>query len=231
MEYPIYIDKYDPNKFIQETDTHIIAKGGDGTLLKAIKMHRDKGKPFFGIGAGTLNFLMNSEESINIKAKYKRFRLIKVKVTRLEYNGNESSYPITETYQAFNDVMIGGDMNSYIYFDVQDKDDIIGKFSGGGVIFSTAQGSTGINKNNYGIISPLSSKQWIVTGDKTTRNIKYTINPKKTVVTAESRTPITVWVDGANNIINNVSKIEISKGDIVTVIFNNYKSFKKKRRI
>jgi NAD kinase len=225
----LYIDSYDKNKKIIDKGDYIIAKGGDGTLLKAINKFRHLNKPFFGVAAGTQNFLMNCKEDLAIDAKYKKFRMLKVKVT---YENPE--YPIadtTEEFQAFNEVMIGGDMNSWIDFNVHDKDSIIGQFKGGGVIISTAQGSTGINKNNSGAILPLSSDQWYITGDKTNRHISVPIEPKRTSITASSRQNIKVWVDGSNHIIENVSKIEISKGDEVTVIFNNYHEFKRKRRV
>ena len=223
----IWVDKYDDKKYIREEDDIIEARGGDGTLLKAIKMHRDKGKPFFGIAGGTENFLMNKEDYVvKSHATYKEFHLIKVKVTYQKFRDE-----ITEEFQAFNDVIFGGDMNSWIDFNVQDKDQIIGSFKGGGVIVSTAQGSTGINKNNNGVILPLSSKNWSITGDKTNRKINYIIEPKKTKITCKSRIPATLWIDGANNVIENVKSIEISKGDKVIVIFNSYEKIKKKRRI
>lgn len=235
-KYPIYIDKYDKEKYIQETDTHIIAKGGDGTLLKAIKMHRDKGKPFFGIGAGTVNFLMNSEHEVAEDARYKKFNLINVKVYfTTTMPGDETMHEMTfnevSEYQAFNDVMIGGDMNSWIEFDVKEKDDFFGDFMGGGMIISTPQGSTGINKNNGGIVLPLSSGMWSITGDKTNRPIEYVLKPRKIEIYAKSRRPVTVWVDGANHIIRDVEFIELTRGQPVTVIFNNYGEFKKKRRV
>ena len=235
-QYPIYIDKYDKEKYIQETDTHIIAKGGDGTLLKAIKMHLDKKKPFFGIGAGTVNFLMNSEHEILDNAKYKSFNLIKVRVYfTTTYASDEimpeMSYNEVAEFQAFNDVMIGGDMNSWIDFRVREKDELFGDFMGGGLIISTPQGSTGINKNNGGVVLPLSSGMWSITGDKTNRKIEYVIKPRKTLITTKSRRPVTVWVDGANHIIKNVSSVEISKGQKVVVAFNDYSTFMKKRRV
>lgn len=232
--YTVWFDPYDNKKYIKETDTHIEAFGGDGTLLKAIKMHRDKGKPFFGIAGGTENFLMNREDFIHESASYEKFSLIKVNVTYTWETDDVNGFTtVTDTkeFQAFNDVCIGGDMNSYIHFNIHDKDRILGKFSGGGVIFSTAQGSTGVNKNNHGSIMTLSSKNWIVTGDKTNRIIRYTINPDRTSITFDSRTPVTAWIDGANHIISNVKKVELSQGDEVIVIFNDYNSFKKKRRI
>lgn len=239
----IWKDKYDPKKFILETDTHIIAKGGDGTLLRAINMHRDKNKPFLGIAGGTENFLMNKDGNISEDAEHKKFHLIKVNVTYKERDIHIESASefygdtiiegkeVTKEYQAFNDVMFGGDMNSWIDFNVHDKDCIIGKFKGSGIVISTAAGTTGANKNNNGAILPLSSNNWSITGDKTTRKIRYVIEPARTSITAEARQNIKCWIDGANHIISNVSKIEVERGDVVTVIFNDYDEFKRKRRI
>ena len=228
---PYIKDKYDSKKFIDATGKDLVrCKGGDGTLLKAINAFRHLHKPFFGIAAGSENFLMNTEDSIVTGSKYKKFRLLRVKVTSKRHFIN-TYQTVTEEFQAFNDVIIGGNSNSWSHFDVHDKDRIIGKFKGGGIIFSTAQGSTGINKNNGGVILPLSSKNWVVTGDKTNRPINYVIEPSRTSITCTGRQPVTVWIDGANHVINDVAKIEISKGDVVTVIFNNYNDFKSKRKI
>jgi len=226
-----YQDKYDENKFIDARGNIIIAKGGDGTLLKAINKYRHLNKPFFGIGAGTMNFLMNDSASISNNAKFNFFRLISVKVTYQTPNKLKDPTTITKEFQAFNEIMLGGDMDAWIEFNVHDADKIIGSFKGGGVIISTAQGSTGINKNNGGVILPLGSKNWSITGDKTNRKIHYVIEPKRTSITCKSRSPVVLWVDGQNNIVHNVQKIEISKGDKVTVIFNDWDSFKRKRRI
>ena len=55
----LYRDKYDYNKTISDNGDVIIARGGDGTLLKAIYRYAHLCKPFFGSAAGTVNFLMN----------------------------------------------------------------------------------------------------------------------------------------------------------------------------
>lgn len=238
-EEPLYFkDEYDDKKYIDARKDIVLAKGGDGTLLRAINKFRHLNKPFYGIAAGSKNFLMNNTtEACNISgnAKYKVFTLIKVKVTSLKEVRNsfhyEEPYEHVEEFQAFNDLIIGGDLNSWINFEVHDKDKIIGAFKGGGIIVSTAQGSTGINKNNGGVILPLSSNNWSITGDKTNRKINYVLEPKRTRIKCDSRTGVTVWVDGHNHEISDVIEVEISKGDKVTVIFNNYDEFKRKRRI
>jgi len=230
----MWIDKYDKNKYIKEEDDFIIAQGGDGTLLRAIQMFKHKDKPFFGIAAGTSNFLMNNEKNISKTPKIKTFNLIKAKVIYLKKDRDMSSLgdkyvERTKEFQVFNDVMIGGDMNSWIDFNVIDKDKIIGSFKGGGIIFSTSQGSTGINKNNNGPILPLSSNNWSVTGDKTNKKINYVIEARKTIIECSSRNPVTVWLDGQNNVVTNVIKVGIDKGQKVKLVFNDYDSFKIKR--
>jgi len=232
----LYIDKYDTDKKIIEKDEYIYAIGGDGTLLKAINLFKDLNKPFYGIAGGTVNFLMNPEPFPTKNHIVKKFDLIKVKITYMNLERGLSSIDNhyverTKEIQAFNDVMIGGDMNSWVNFKVKEKDNIFGEFMGGGLIISTPQGSTGINKNNSGVVLPLSSKMWSITGDKTNRKIEYVIKPTKIVIKVKSRNNVKVWADGANHIIDNVKKIELTKGDEVELIFNDYSEFKKKRRL
>lgn len=222
----LLIDEYDTDKKIIEKENRIDVYGGDGTMLRAVNLFRGKGKPFFGIARGTLNFLMNrevypTEENLKIK----KFRLIKINI---KYKLNHDNHEVE--YQAFNDIMIGKDMNSWIDFNVKDKDNIIGEFKGGGLIVSTSQGSTGINKNNGGIILPLSSTNWVITGDKCNRTIKAVVEPKRTKIEFKARHSIFVWVDGHQNIIENAHEVEISSGDVVELMFNNFDEFKAKRR-
>jgi len=237
--YEMIGDEYDSEKFIKRYENVIIAKGGDGTLLKAIKRFGDEGLPFWGINAGTVGFLMN-DKCITYtdpdKIKSVEFSRIKVEVTYVKSVRDMASIfdkdiEVTETFEAFNDIMIGGDMNSWISFDVTEKDEIFAKFKGGGLIISTPQGSTGINKNNGGVVLPLSSNMWSITGDKTDRHIEYVIKPRRMIIKAESRTDIALWVDGSNQVINRVKNLKVSKGSKVIVMFGDFEDFKIKRRL
>jgi NAD kinase len=167
-----------------------------------------------------------NDKPIQPKYTTKSFNLIKAKVYYIE-DGIEK----VQEHEAFNDICVGGDMNSWIDFLVNEKDEFFGEFKGGGLIISTPQGSTGINKNNNGSVLPLGADLWSITGDKTNRKIDYVIKPRKTEIFLSSRTPISVWVDGSNHIIRNVYKLELSKGGFVKVIFNDYSEFKRKRRM
>lgn len=219
-----YRDKYDDKKFIKVFDNIIVANGGDGTLLKAFFKYSHLRKPFWGVNGGSLGFMMNKTLPHKLDdAKFIKFFGIDLIVE----TDTEHVHA-----RAYNDVMIGGDMNTWAHFNIKEKDNFFGEFSGGGIIISTQLGSTGVNKSNGGSVLPLSSTLWSVTGDKTLRKLDYVIKPRKMVIDVASRTPITVWVDGSQKIINNVKRITIKKGKTpVEVIFGDYTEFKQKRRI
>ncbi len=229
-------DIYDSSKYIQVKKSKIIAKGGDGTLLKAISKYNHLNLPFYGIAAGTVNFLMNSSKDTTDQRKLK-FTRLKVEITYKDYiNVDDLAKPLdrynlkTSTCYAFNDIVIGN-FNAWINFDCKHDTDILGKFSGSGLIISTAQGSTGINRNNSGVILPLSSKDLSITGMQCNRSINYVLEPEDINIYCNSRDSVKVAIDGNSNIIENVSSIKISKGDTTTLIFNNYSEFKRKRRL
>ena len=232
--YKKWIDQYDSEKYIQEKETYIEAKGGDGTLIRAIHMHKDKNKPFFGIASGTINFMMNSESEIYPGAVIKKFQLLDIEVEyeKEVYNirGHvESLEPSVETVQAFNDCTIG-EFNGWIDFKSKHDESILGDFKGAAIIISTAQGSTGANKNNNGTILPLGSKLLSVTGVMTNRRIDHVIENTSLIIDCESRGNIKIGIDGSYRVIDNVQRVKITRGADVEVIFNDYEAFKIKRQ-
>lgn len=224
-----WVDEYDPEKYIIEKETYIEAKGGDGTLIRAIHMHKDKNKPFFGIGAGTANFLMNAEEKVQDNMVIQKFYLIKGSVVYTKKTHGWYKEEVTEEFIAFNDIILG-QFNAWIEFNCKHEDNILGSFMGAGLLVSTAQGSTGSNKNNNGTILPLSSKNWSVTGIQCNRNINYVIESTNLEIDVKSRGLITLCVDGSRYVYDNVKKIQIQRGDAIDVVFNNIQNFKEKRQ-
>lgn len=224
LHFPKWIDQYDSEKYIQETDEYIIAKGGDGTLIRAIHMHKDKCKPFFGVAGGTLNFLMNDEETILETATVKKLQLLNVEIKYKEQNEI-----ITKKVQAFNDIIIGN-FNAWIDFESEHDESILGDFKGAAIIISTAQGSTGANKNNNGTILSLSSKLLSITGVMTNRRIDHCIDNTGLKINCSSRGNIKIAVDGSYFIQDNVECVIITRGDDIKMIFNDYKKFQEKRR-
>lgn len=217
-------DEYDKNKYIQETDEYIIAKGGDGTLIRAIHLYKDKNKPFFGIASGTVNFMMNSESEIQSTALIKKFQLLNIEISYIENNKIQC-----ETHQAFNDCIIG-EFNGWVDFKTRHDESILGDFKGAAIIISTAQGSTGANKNNNGTILPLGSKLLSVTGVMTNRRIDHIIENTGLIIDCESRGNIKIGIDGSYRVIDNVKNVKITRGSDVEIIFNDYEEFKRKRQ-
>ena len=217
VDYTCYNDRchtisaYILNKYNSKLTTDIneakiiLCVGGDGTLIKTIHEFEQYNLPVLGINAGTVGFLMNSSQAEEIDKIFENdfepflipLQLMKVKVDK-------------NTYFAFNEVMIGGDMSDWITFNINSLHELNGEVKGGGLIFSTAQGSTGINKNNGGSILPLNSNLWSITGDKTSHKIKHVVTPHEINVKATSRGSISLWCDG-NKItkVSNEMNIEI----------------------
>jgi NAD kinase len=224
-------DKFDTRKFIGQIDNIVIARGGDGTLLKAITKFYSPENIFYGEASGTMNFLMNViPYSRTQKIKVKKFKRIKVKVTILEPNIIGDLVPVIKEFQVLNDVFISEE-NGWIDFNCHDKDMILGKFKGSGLIISTAIGTTGISKNNNGVILPLSSNDWVVTGDKTNRTINYVLKNNRMSIKVNSRGTVNIFGDGHNHHFTRVQSVEILKGDSVKIGFADYKKMKRKRRI
>ena len=216
-----WIDKWDSSKFIEEREDCIYARGGDGTLIRAIHMHKDKKKPFFGTAGGSLNFLMNEEEVILESAVTKKLQLLNVYIITLD---GEKIFK-----NAFNDVIIG-EFNAWIDFKTKHDESIIGDFKGAAMLISTAQGSTGANKNNNGTILSLSSKSLSVTGVMSNRRIDHCIDNTALEIKCSSRGNIKIAIDGSYFVQDNVESVLITRGEDVEVIFNDYEAFKRKRQ-
>lgn len=225
----IFIDPYNKNKKIEIIHKkskyfpfpYIKVTGGDGTLLKSVHLLKHLNLPYFGKASGTRSFLMNPEPYIKKGFKIIKLKLIKATIITL----NNSQF----TVESFNEVMIGGDMNSWINF-ILDQDELKEEFKGGGIIISTPQGSTGVNRNNGGPILPIETNQWALTTDKCTKNLMYILTPKKITINVSSRHSIFCWIDGSNHIIQNVTSVILEKGSEIQLIINNLENFKSKRR-
>jgi len=238
--------------FTPEEADVIITVGGDGTLLDSIKHFKHFNKPFYGIGGGTENAIMNDISDMSLFRDFdldilnvngvqgvvydyeldiNRKRIIK----NLPFNMIKATIDGKE-YQGFNEIAIGRDMNSWINFNIEDEDDeiFIPNFLAGGVVICTPQGSTGMNKNNFGTVMPLSSiNYWNITGDKSQHDIKINklSDARPLYVNVETRNPFNAWIDGQAYVVENIKDktIKIDKGDSVNVVFTDYKKFINKR--
>ena len=205
----------------------LVCTGGDGSLLQVIHNYHHLNKPILGINSGTVGFLMNPIDELETVLVCNKFQEIELHFMEVSINGGEP-------FKSFNEIMIGGSMNSWINFDLHDCDDLVGSVKGGGLIFSTPQGSTGINKNNGGPILPLESNLWSITGDKTERKISHVVKPRDIHIKANSRyDDMFIWIDGSiqQTRINTGDNIHLKPStESVSLAFFDHRTFLIKRR-
>lgn len=226
----IHTDPFDTNKTIVEKNTYIRVNGGDGMLLRAINKLSHLNKPFFGVAGGTVNFLMNNSTIISDEKAVHKFNLLTIEVNYIMHEfGTDHETVVSDTFHAFNDLVLGS-FNGWVEFNCQHKDQQLGTFKGSGLIVSTAQGSTGINRNNNGTILPLSSPNWSVTGMQTNRTINSVLAPSELSIDVSARAPVSIAIDGTNHVIDNVTSVTVTQGSTVEVIFNDFNEFQRKRQ-
>lgn len=221
---------------------YIIAIGGDGTFLQAVyDFHFIKDAKFIGINLGTVGFLTTIElntyaeqldELLNKSSQIHKYNMLKI-----------STYQEDFEDCCLNDIVIGrSGFARVIELEVYVDGKSLYKFSGDGVLISTAVGSTAYNLSLGGpIIHPLSGTvvitpiaphsigiKPIVVPDCSIIDVKVIGSHKKTDVDA------IFTCDGRNNdqIISPGEIITIQKGEeiqnIVLDSFDYFKNLKEK---
>lgn len=127
----------------------VITLGGDGTFLKAFHQYINQNPLFIGINEGNLGFLceFNINELNKVYEILEKHELNFVKeINLLKLEG------LKETYFALNEFRIESNNGGALAFDIKIDNVYFEKLKADGVCFSTALGSTGINKNINGAV-------------------------------------------------------------------------------
>jgi len=215
--------------FVQDpTDAEMILVGwGDGWMLASMRTYHEFALPFFGINCGTLWFLTNKHCSDCIH-KINQWDLDLVPVTAIDLeivdvDGNN------HTGFARNDITIWGSVLDYSYFDLEIWDQKT-HIAGTGVVISTALGSTAYTANLWAPIIPLGSSLRNISGIATGER-KYSYQEAQEIsIWVQSRTPVHVWLDGTNQIIQNISKITLRPSSYqATLAFLTSENFAERR--
>ena len=233
-----YISENYPKFISEENPDLILVAGGDGTMLSSIQRFKDLNVPFFGIGLGTLNFLMNDIE--NIKSFLKNLekfhfdvveaRTMKVDVVR----NNESVFSSFAT----NEIMLGNGIMDYHHFVVNSTDHTFNNtiVNGQSIIVSTSIGSTAISYNNDMQVIPSLNLDLLafstVLANKS-EEIKKFIRASQDIeikINTE-REECLLFIDGKANIfqLERNDRVILSKGEHIQFAFINYDEFELKR--
>ena len=200
----------------------IVAIGGDGAMLDALKTTFENGKPVFGINAGTIGFLMNADKPEDDGDL----------ITRLSSAEETIIHPLTLTARTLD----GQDHNAYAINEVTllretqkaahlmvtvDDRTRIERLICDGILVATPAGSTAYNLSAHGPIIPLGASVLALTPISAFRprrwrgallDVSATI--EITVETPEFR-PVLATADAVE--IRDVSSVTVKQSDDITL--------------
>ena len=149
----VLIKRYDQTKL--ELSDVIIAIGGDGMLLKALRNSIEKNKPVFGLNKGNVGFLMNELSFDNLENRIQTARKVKTHplfMSAHKINGN------IFTELAVNEVSILRQTHQAAHLKITvDKKERLNELVCDGILVSTPIGSTAYNLSARGPIIPLNA--------------------------------------------------------------------------
>ena len=149
----VLIKRYDQTKL--ELSDVIIAIGGHGILLKALRNSIEKNKPVFGLNKGNVGFLMNELSFDNLENRIQTARKVKMHplfMSAHKINGN------IFTELAVNEVSILRQTHQAAHLKITvDKKERLNELVCDGILVSTPIGSTAYNLSARGPIIPLNA--------------------------------------------------------------------------
>ncbi len=149
----VLIKRYNQTKL--ELSDVIIAIGGDGILLKALRNSIEKNKPVFGLNKGNVGFLMNELSFDNLENRIQTARKVKMHplfMSAHKINGN------IFTELAVNEVSILRQTHQAAHLKITvDKKERLNELVCDGILVSTPIGSTAYNLSARGPIIPLNA--------------------------------------------------------------------------
>ena len=149
----VLIKRYDQTKL--ELSDVIIAIGGDGMLLKALRNSIEKNKPVFGLNKGNVGFLLNELSFDNLENRIQTARKVKMHplfMSAHKINGN------IFTELAVNEVSILRQTHQAAHLKITvDKKERLNELVCDGILVSTPIGSTAYNLSARGPIIPLNA--------------------------------------------------------------------------
>ena len=149
----VLIKRYDQAQL--ELSDVIIAIGGDGMLLKALRNSIEKNKPVFGLNKGNVGFLMNELSFDNLENRIQTARKVKMHplfMSAHKINGN------IFTELAVNEVSILRQTHQAAHLKITvDKKERLNELVCDGILVSTPIGSTAYNLSARGPIIPLNA--------------------------------------------------------------------------
>ena len=148
------------NHPIKKSDIIVVA-GGDGFMIRTIKKYYKTEKPFYGVNCGTIGFLMNKRQIVDLDKRIKnskKFIIHPLQIQIQNSNGKKSKI------LAINEISLLRQSKQTAILKLKvNKNILIKKLIGDGILVSTPAGTTAYNLSVYGPILSLNSKKLAIT--------------------------------------------------------------------
>ena len=135
----------------------IIVSGGDGFMLRILKKYHRSKKPFYGINCGTVGFLMNKFDNMNLDKKINRsksFLINPLEIKVLRSNKKK------QKMLAINEISLFRQSRQTAILSIKINNKIfIKRLIGDGALVCTPAGSTAYNLSINGPILSFNSKK------------------------------------------------------------------------
>ena len=135
----------------------IIVIGGDGFMLKTLKLNKNSKRFFYGINSGNYGFLMNKFLPNKFVKNFPKSKMISISPLEMIVKNKKNQ---VRKYLAINEVSILRQSRQAANLSISNgTKKIIKKLVSDGVLVSTPAGSTAYNLSVYGPILSLNSKK------------------------------------------------------------------------
>jgi len=213
----------------------ILGATGDSGIMHIARQFYDIEPIIFGVARGSYNFMLNDISAINeIPRDFSEIEKVPLKLMEaLFYQKNGK---ITKFF-AFNDVVIGRDVNDMVMFKVTGtrKEFPNHIVSGTGMIIATPQGSTGYAlkaSRNSSVVLHLDYPLWLIQGLATGFFPSEHVDPQKIVIEIESRFKIHGSADGQSQKAEDIYKVVVVPTEyVVNLAFLKSNNFHLKRML
>jgi NAD kinase len=226
-KYNQFIEEKFPKLLDEENPELLLVAGGDGAMHHAIQNTLNYTTPYLGKALGTFNFLMNNFE--NDEKIIRGLLNDKIPIETCQTSTINVSLNDVKIGEAVNDVVVGDSIMDYFTFKLNSQDGSFQNFSvkGSGISISTAIGSTALNFNNNGMVLPLESKLWSLTGILCNRYLNDIIKQQEIIIEAPGAG---IFLSGAHNDkLRKNQQLKLQKGNTIKIAFLDKNEFIKRR--
>jgi NAD+ kinase len=211
----------------------IIVCGGDGFMLSNIKRYFKYNKPFYGINCGSVGFLLNKTDNVNLikKIKNSKINIINPLKISVSYKKNKIKKLI-----AINEISLLRQSKQTAMMSLKlNNKNLIKKLIGDGVLICTPAGSTAYNLSLNGPILSLNSGKLGITPISPFRPRRWSgkiVSDKKTIkvfnLSNDNKRPLAAVADNIE--VRNVKSLTIKLDQKVKIkiLFDKNRNLSKK---